>query len=204
MQLSIHGIVRTSFWWPDVLHEVNQLGLGRGAGIWQPVKWKLNFASVPCTKNSRDYLKNSRLLNREFIWKIHVTCSSRSHAGLTFRTSDPALTRLTMFDMVTWSAMLSPCEMNINLARQDLPSHSSLAHRSPSPWPSGIGSRLGRNRLWARFPAVSDIYPMFTEPTITWAPSGFSGYIWLDTKIVLKKKKKKRIYYVQNMESTIF
>ena len=37
--------------------------------------------------------------------------------------------------------------------------------------------------------AVSDIYPMFIEPTITWVPSGFSGYIWLDTKIVLKKKK---------------
>ena len=31
------------------------------------------------------------------------------------------------------------------------------------------------------------IYPMFIEPTITWVPSGFSGYIWLDTKIVLKK-----------------
>ena len=31
---------------------------------------------------------------------------------------------------------------------------------------------------------------MFTEPTITWVPSGFSGYIWLDTKIVLKKKSK--------------
>ena len=25
---------------------------------------------------------------------------------------------------------------------------------------------------------------------ITWVPSGFSGYIWFDTKIVLKKKKK--------------
>ena len=31
-------------------------------------------------------------------------------------------------------------------------------------------------------------YPMFIEPTITWVPSGFSGYIWLDTKIVFKKK----------------
>ena len=30
-------------------------------------------------------------------------------------------------------------------------------------------------------------YLMFTEPKITWVPSGFSGYIWLDTKIVLKK-----------------
>ena len=31
---------------------------------------------------------------------------------------------------------------------------------------------------------------MFIEPTITWVPSvpsGFSGYIWLDTKTVLKK-----------------
>ena len=58
----------------------------------------------------------------------------------------------------------------------------------PSLWPSGIGSHLGRNRLWVRFLAVSDIYPMFIEPTITWVPSGLSGYIWLDTKIVLKKK----------------
>ena len=53
-------------------------------------------------------------------------------------------------------------------------------------WLSGIGSRLWRNRLWVRFPAVSDIFPMFTEPTITWVPLGFSGHIWLDTKIVLK------------------
>ena len=33
---------------------------------------------------------------------------------------------------------------------------------------------------------------MFIEPTITWVPSGFSGYIWLDTKIVLKKKQLKK------------
>ena len=52
----------------------------------------------------------------------------------------------------------------------------------------GIGSRLGRNKLWVRFLAVSDIYPMFIEPTITWVSSGFSGHIWLDTKIVLKKE----------------
>ena len=32
-------------------------------------------------------------------------------------------------------------------------------------------------------------YPMFIEPTITRVPSGFSGYIWLNTKIVFKKKK---------------
>ena len=28
---------------------------------------------------------------------------------------------------------------------------------------------------------------MFIGPMITWVPSGFSEYIWLDTKIVLKK-----------------
>ena len=32
---------------------------------------------------------------------------------------------------------------------------------------------------------MSDTYPIFIEPTIAWVPSGFSGYIWLDTKIVL-------------------
>ena len=31
------------------------------------------------------------------------------------------------------------------------------------------------------------IYPMFIEPTITWVPSVFSGYIWLDTKKLCKK-----------------
>ena len=36
---------------------------------------------------------------------------------------------------------------------------------------------------------MSDPYPMFKEPTITWVPSGFSGYIWLHMKIVLEKKK---------------
>ena len=61
--------------------------------------------------------------------------------------------------------------------------------RCPSLWPSGIGSRLGWNRSRVQVLAVSDIYPMFIEPTITWVPSGFSLYIWLDTKIVLKKKK---------------
>ena len=29
MQLSIHGNVRTCFWWPDVLSDVNQLDLGK-------------------------------------------------------------------------------------------------------------------------------------------------------------------------------
>ena len=40
---------------------------------------------------------------------------------------------------------------------------------------------------WLWLKCRSDIlYSMFIEPTITWVPSGFSGYIWLDTKIVLK------------------
>ena len=42
--------------------------------------------------------------------------------------------------------------------------------------------------LWVRFLTVSDIYPTFIDPTITWVPLGFSGYIWLDTKIVFLKK----------------
>ena len=29
-------------------------------------------------------------------------------------------------------------------------------------------------------------YPRFIEPTIIWVPSGFSGYIWLDTKILFQ------------------
>ena len=31
-------------------------------------------------------------------------------------------------------------------------------------------------------------HPMLIEPKITLIPSGFSGYIWLDTKIVFKEK----------------
>ena len=41
---------------------------------------------------------------------------------------------------------------------------------------------------------------MFIEPTISWVPLGFSGYIWLDTKIVLKKKKLV-IMYVKSLEN---
>ena len=46
---------------------------------------------------------------------------------------------------------------------------------------------LGRNRLRARVLVLSDTYPMFIEPMITRVPPGFSGYIWLDTKIMFKK-----------------
>ena len=31
---------------------------------------------------------------------------------------------------------------------------------------------------------------MFIEPTISWVPSGFSGYIWLDTKVLKKLENK--------------
>ena len=49
--------------------------------------------------------------------------------------------------------------------------------------------QLGMEQVGSSIPGiVSDIYPMFIEPTITWVPSGFSVYIkWLETKIVLKK-----------------
>ena len=60
-------------------------------------------------------------------------------------------------------------------------------------WPNGIGAHLGRNRLWVRFLAGSDICPMVIEPTITRVPSRFCGYIiicmawhknWFETKNV--------------------
>ena len=40
------------------------------------------------------------------------------------------------------------------------------------------------------------LYPVFNELTITWIPPGFSVYIWLDTKIVLKERKKKEHFYI--------
>ena len=52
-------------------------------------------------------------------------------------------------------------------------------------------ARFGSPNL---FLTVSDIYPMVIELKITWVPSGFSGYIWLDTKIVGKKTT--NLYFV--------
>ena len=51
-------------------------------------------------------------------------------------------------------------------------------------------SALGTEQVVSSIPgSVGYIsYPMFIEPTITWVPSGFSEYVWLDTKIVLKRK----------------
>ena len=59
---------------------------------------------------------------------------------------------------------------------------------------------LGRNRLWVQFLAVSDIYPMFIEPMITWVPSGFSGYIWLITKNCVKKKSNSNSYLRNSLQ----
>ena len=39
-----------------------------------------------------------------------------------------------------------------------------------------------------RSPPLPSLEQRF-EPTITWVPSGFPGYIWLDTKIVFLKKQ---------------
>ena len=54
----------------------------------------------------------------------------------------------------------------------------------PSLWPSGIDAE----QVVSSIPGSAGYksYPMFIEPMITWVPSGFSGYIRFDTKIVLK------------------
>ena len=44
---------------------------------------------------------------------------------------------------------------------------------------------------------------MFIEPTITWVPSGFSVYIWLDTKIVLKKSENQTVQPVYSKHELI-
>ena len=55
----------------------------------------------------------------------------------------------------------------------------------------GYQCAFEREHFAVRVLAVSDTYPMFVEPTITWVPSGFSGYIWLDTnKNGVKNKNK--------------
>ena len=41
-------------------------------------------------------------------------------------------------------------------------------------------------------------YPIFIEPTNTWVPLGFSGYIWLDTKNCVNKS----LQIVQGFDGT--
>ena len=68
---------------------------------------------------------------------------------------------------------------------------------SPSLWPSRIDTHFGRNKLSLIPSSVGYIsYPTFIEPTITWVSLGFSGYIWLDTKIVLKNSEEIMKIYV--------
>ena len=60
-------------------------------------------------------------------------------------------------------------------------------------WPN-VESALTWDRTGREFDSctVSDIYiyiyPMFIEPTITWVSSGFSGYIWLNKKLLVYTK----------------
>ena len=65
-------------------------------------------------------------------------------------------------------------------------------------WPSGININLGRNRLRVRFLAVSDIYPIFIEPTITYL--GPLRVLWLHMarykNCVEKKIKKQSIVWI--------
>ena len=54
----------------------------------------------------------------------------------------------------------------------------------PSLWPSGIGSHLGWNRLWVRFLAKSDIYPMFIHGSFR---GSLGTYYGLTQKLCWKK-----------------
>ena len=112
------------------------------------------------------------------VWPPVNSCSPRSPLGW------PPPYSLVILEILTF--ILIFIRFKMSESRHCHISACSYWYECLSLWPSGIGSRLGRNRLWVRFLAVSDIYPMFIEPTINWVPSGFSGYIWLDTKIVFK------------------
>ena len=48
--------------------------------------------------------------------------------------------------------------------------------------------------------SVGYIFPMFNEPTITWVPSGLSGYIWLDTKIVFEKNPSIQMRFKRSLD----
>ena len=65
-----------------------------------------------------------------------------------------------------------------------------------SKWPASVTVALWDRRVLGTEQVLSSIpgcvgyisYPMFKEPMITWVPSGFSGYIWLETKKNVLKK----------------
>ena len=60
------------------------------------------------------------------------------------------------------------------------------------------------NRLRVRVLSVSDTYHVFIEHTITRVPSGFSGYIRLDTKILSKIMNSELPFLVTEMEFDAF
>ena len=162
---NIDGIDRADFTLDVVLAPGSKFRVGEYFAQWY---WNLIiFANV-------SYFRFSRFIN--IIYSFVGYCFDVSASHWRRRLRNVGVPK--MFSLLVSSRMSQPTYMV----------HPSLyLYLCPSLWHSGIGCRLGRNRLWFRFLAVSDIYPMFIEPTITWVSSGFSGYIWLDTKIVFKK-----------------
>ena len=66
-----------------------------------------------------------------------------------------------------------------------------LYYRTTVMWPIVVLHALGTvpctwDGTGCEFDSLQCRICMFIESTITWVPSGFSGYIWLDPKIVLK------------------
>ena len=94
--------------------------------------------------------------------------------------------------LVCMTQCISSCP-SVDPLRQFSQHYKSEHQKRPSLWPSGIGSRLGRNRLWVRFLAVSDIYSMFIEPTITWVPSGLRVYMAWHKNCVKKLHVNKQV-----------
>ena len=85
----------------------------------------------------------------------------------------------------TWRYVKNPSWSNLGINAWWVYPFSMIITLGQTSNPSLVWKKVD---IFKRFLAVSDIYPMFIEPTITWVSSGFSGYIWLDTKILFKKK----------------
>ena len=56
------------------------------------------------------------------------------------------------------------------------------------------GSVYGCNQCYFQLSPGEGIPHNLIEPTITWVSLEFSGYIWLDTKIVLKNESSIGVY----------
>ena len=138
-----------------------------------------------------------KVLGRIHIWVLFVWCVGDSFTYLLTYSilkkmlfNSSLLTVFTLFACCTYI-----CEkMCIRLHVYGHASgHASVLtyNKKEKLWPSVIGTHLGRNRSWVQFLAVSDIYPMFVEPSIPWVRSGFCGYI---QKLCWKKRE--YIYYI--------